>query len=197
MEIAGLTTEQASKLARHGVCTLEVAIMNGERRGDTLMLEVSLSTITLTDLARKILQEVGADGVSYNVKMRMGEFGVHSVFTHDNATNLATEMISADHRKVSDFLCWEEPIAVTYTEAKGPLTVSVKHLTGRVFVIRDETTATTIEELKQLIQDADGTPLDHQRLIFDGQQLEDDRTLLDYNIQSGSMLHLVLRFYNI
>jgi len=70
--------------------------------------------------------------------------------------------------------------------------IFVQTLTGKCLTI-DISPSDTIEILKELIQEKEGIPPDQQRLIFTGRQLEDDRSLSDYNIQLESTLHLVLR----
>tara|TARA_Y100000590_G_C15695217_1_gene1004857 strand:- start:1726 stop:2055 length:330 start_codon:yes stop_codon:yes gene_type:complete len=70
--------------------------------------------------------------------------------------------------------------------------IFVKTLTGKIIIINVESTD-LIKTIKEKIQNKENILSNDQRLIFAGEQLEDDKIISDYNIRKESTLHLLLR----
>lgn len=73
------------------------------------------------------------------------------------------------------------------------MNLHIQLLTEKTIVIEDIKPNDTIATLKLMIFESKGHALDEQRLIFNGTQLKDELSLVDYEIEDSSRIHLVLR----
>lgn len=97
-----------------------------------------------------------------------------------------------DSKTLDDYDVGDDATLHLVLRLRGGMQLFVKTLTGKTVSIEVEE-GESIEDVKAKIAEKEGIPPEQQRLIFGGQQLQDSKTLDDYDVGDDATLHLVLR----
>ncbi|XP_026066801.1 polyubiquitin 12-like [Carassius auratus] len=143
--------------------------------GDVKRLEVS-GGATVGELKKLISQIIGEP--SYKQKL-----------SADNGSRINLE---DESRTLSSYGLHSGSVVSLLITNPGPFQVFVRNEKGQTGTYEVDINE-TVDQLQAKIYRKERVPVDQQRLIFNGRQLESGRKLQEYDISSGSSIHMTLR----
>ncbi|XP_005993377.1 polyubiquitin-like isoform X1 [Latimeria chalumnae] len=97
-----------------------------------------------------------------------------------------------DRRRLSDYNISEQSTVMLVVKEEQPMQIFLKNDKGvtHTYTVHP---SETVRNFKEKVQQQERVPIDQQRLVYEGKQLEDGHKLCDYNIQPESTIFLLLR----
>ncbi|XP_072048105.1 uncharacterized protein [Amphiura filiformis] len=158
------------------------------------------SLFELVDCLEKIHPEYLPGRKADSVRKRLqtitwspGTIPLSGVLDEDLLREVKGDFIVLSHQLADELAAiTDRTVIPKKPDNKGHMKIYIKTLTDKTIPF-EVYSSDTILDVKVMIWDKEGISFDQQRLIYDGKQLEDDRTVGGYSIQNASIIHLVLR----
>jgi len=134
--------------------------------------------------------EVDFSETIHNIKNKYSEKDIHLSISQQKMVYNDIEL--EDNKSLKEYNIKNEDIIDVIFKSNINIPINIKTLTGKIIPL-DVDFFDTFYDIKSKIYKKEGIPIDQQRLLYSGRQLENEFTLADYNVQKDSTLHLILR----